>query len=366
MEINRSNYEIWLIDWNDGNLNSLQIDQLKLFLSDNPDLREEFNDFNSMNLFPSGISFSNKEHLKKSPSDISQTQFEYLCAAYFENDLSGIQQTELNEIIEMYPDKKKTFDLIRKTRLVPPKINYKHKTLLLKRTAINNAIRFSVIGLSAAAAIALMIIAYSVIPGNFTLNNKRSAKNAASDSIYLKPSLVFAPDRIIKDSISVPAERKKEKSLANVNKAEPVDAKPDLLTALSGDSLVRTNDDLQIIINKVPVYTRIDLKEEIISNKLVAANTTIFVPEAEDNRSDFGKFISKTFREKLLKDKTPPDSPIKGYEIAEAGVEGLNKLFGWEMALDKKNDQNGQLKSVYFSSKILKFNAPVKNSEPSE
>jgi len=211
-----------------------------------------------------------------------------------------------------------------------------------------------------------MIIAYSVIPGNFTLNNKRSAKNAASDSIYLKPSLVIAPDRIIKDSISVPAERKKVKSLANVNKAEPVDAKPDLLTALSDDSLVRNNDDLQIIINKVPVYTRVDLKEEIISNKLVASNTTIFVPEAEDNRSDFGKFISKTFREKLLKDKTPPDSPIKGYEIAEAGVEGLNKLFGWEMALDKKNDQNGQLKSVYFSSKILKFNAPVKNSEPSE
>ena len=122
----------------------------------------------------------------------------------------------------MYPDKKKTFDLIQKTRLVPPKISYKHKTLLLKRTAIQNVIRFSVIGLSAAAAIALMIIAYSVIPGNITLNNNSSAKNSASDSIYLKPSLVIAPDRIIKDSISVPAEQKKEKSLANVNKNEPV------------------------------------------------------------------------------------------------------------------------------------------------
>ena len=75
--------------------------------------------------------------------------------------------------------------------------------------------------------------------------------------------------------------------------------------------------------------------------------------------------IGKAFlKDELLKEKTPPDSPLKGYEIAEAGVEGLNKLFGWEMALDKKNDQNGQLKSVYFSSKILKFNAPVKKSEP--
>lgn len=366
MEINRSNYEIWLIDWSDGILNSLQIDQLKLFLSENPDLREEFNDFNSMNLFPSGISFSNKEQLKKSPSDISQSQFEYLCAAYVENDLSGSQQTELMEIIDMYPDKKKTFNLIQKTRLVPPKINYKHKALLLKRTAIQNVIRFSVIGLSAAAAVALIIIAYSVIPGNISLKNNRSAENVASDSVYQKPSLVIAPDRIIRDNISVTAEQKKEKSLANVHKAEPVDAHSDLITALSDDSLVRKRDDQEITVNKVPIYTRIDLKKEIISNTLVASNTTIYVPDAEDDRSDFGRFISKTFREKLLKEKTPPDSPLKGYEIAEAGVTGLNKLFGWEMALDKRNDGNGQLKSVYFSSKILKFNAPVKKSDSSE
>jgi hypothetical protein len=366
MEIDRSNYEIWLIDWNDGNLNSLQIDQLKLFLSENPDLREEFNDFNSMNLSPTALFFSNKENLKKSPSDISRSQFEYLCAAYLENDLSAIQRTELNEIIDMYPDKKKTLDLIRKTRLIPPKISYKHKALLLKRTAIQNVIRFTVIGLSAAATVALLVIAYSVIPGNARLRNNRSAKNISSDSIYQKPFLVVAPERIIKESISVPAEQIKVRSLAKVNRNEPVKSHSDLITDLSDDSPVRKNNDLQITINKIPVYARIDLKKEIISNTLVASNTTIYIPEAEDNRSDFGRFISKTFREKLLKEKTPADSPLKGYEIAEAGVTGLNKLFGWEMALDKKNDQNGQLKSVYFSSRILKFNAPVKKSESSQ
>jgi len=366
MEVDRSNYEIWLIDWNDGNLSSLQIEQLKLFMNENPDLIEEFSDFNSMNLSPSGLSFSNKEHLKKSPSDISRSQFEYLCAAYLENDLSAIQRTELNEIIDMYPDKKKTFDLIRKTKLVPPKISYKHKALLLKRTAIQNVIRFSVIGLSAAATVALLVIAYSVIAGNTMLRNNRSAKNIASDSIYQKPFLVVAPERIIKESISVPAEQIKERSLANVNRNEPVKSHSDLITDLSDDSLVRKNSDLQITVNKIPVYTRIDLKKEINSNTLVASNTTIYIPEAEDNRSDFGRFISKTFREKLLKEKTPPDSPLKGYEIAEAGVTGLNKLFGWEMALDKKNDQNGQLKSVYFSSRIIKFNAPIKKSESSQ
>jgi hypothetical protein len=36
------------------------------------------------------------------------------------------------------------------------------------------------------------------------------------------------------------------------------------------------------------------------------------------------------------------------------------------MELDKKNNEKGEPKSVYFSSKILKFNAPVKKSEPLE
>jgi hypothetical protein len=34
------------------------------------------------------------------------------------------------------------------------------------------------------------------------------------------------------------------------------------------------------------------------------------------------------------------------------------------MALDEKKDANGELKSVYFSSRILKFTAPIKKSEP--
>ena len=57
MQIDRSNYEIWFIDWLDGNLNSLQVEQLKLFLDQNPDLREELNDLTTMNLVSPADSF---------------------------------------------------------------------------------------------------------------------------------------------------------------------------------------------------------------------------------------------------------------------------------------------------------------------
>jgi hypothetical protein len=364
MQIDRSNYEIWFLDWLDGNLDSLQAEQLKLFLDQNDDLREEFNDLTSVNLVSSGILFPYKEHLKRSPSDLSPSQFEYLCAACLENDLTNSQLAELKEIVYTYPDKKKTFDLIQKTIIVPARISYKHKSLLLKQTTVQKVTRFTVIGLSAAAAISLIIITYSSIPWSTSLKFKSSAHNFVPDSTLQRPSSVIATDRIITDSVPVPAEKKRENRFANIHKEDTVITYSDMIIALSDDSLVRKIDNQEMTVNKVPVYTHVDLRKGIISNTLIASNPTFNIPDVEDERSQVGRFISKTFREKFLKEKTPTDSPLKGYEIAEAGVTGLNKLFGWQMALDKKNDENGQPKSVYFSSKILKFNAPVKKREP--
>ena len=363
MQIDRSNYEIWFIDWLDGNLNSIQVEQLKLFLAQNQDLKEEFSDLTPVNLVSSGISFRYKEHLKKSPSDISPSQFEYLCAAYLENDLTNSQQTELKEIVNADPDKKKRFDLIQKTILAPATIRFKHKDHLLKRTTVQNVIRLSTIGLSTAAAISIIIIVHSVIPGTTSLKLNSSAHNLVSDSTLQRPSLVMA-DRIIRDSIPAPVQKKIKNKSAIIHKEDIIITNAGIKMPLSDDSLTRKIDTQEITVNKVPAFTQVDLRQEVVSNKLVASNPTINIPDVEDERSQVGKFISKTFREKFLKEKTPADTPLKGYEIAEAGVTGLNKLFGWQMALDMKNDGNGQPKSVYFSSKILKVNAPVKKRKP--
>ena len=166
MQIDRSNYEIWFIDWLDGNLNNHQAEHLKLFLDQNPDLREELNDLTSLYLVSSDISFHDKELLKKSPSDIPSSQFEFLCTAYLENDLNSSQQEELKEIVNTYPDRKKTFDLIQQTKLVPQKLNYKHKSFLLKRSPLQKVKWLSVIGLGAAAAITLILITFYVTPGH--------------------------------------------------------------------------------------------------------------------------------------------------------------------------------------------------------
>jgi hypothetical protein len=364
MQIDRSNYEIWFIDWLDGNLNSLQTEQLKLFLNENPDLREEFNDLTPVTLSSTGVLFRNKDLLKKSPPDLSPLQFEYLCAACLENDLSDNQKSELKEIADAYPDKKRTFDLMQKTRIIPPKVSYKHKYILRKRTAVQKIIRLSVIGLSTAAAIGVIVIIYSVLPGIASLTINRSAQSLVSDTISQKPSEAILTDNIPTGILPEITKETKGNVAANNFRKEPDIVNSGLPEALSTEPSFRKPDYQEITINRVPVYAELVLKKADLNNTLIASNMSVTDPEDEDERSGVVKFISKTFREKVLHEKTALDAPIKGLDIAEAGVSGLNKLFGWEMALDKNNDENGKLKSVYFSSRILKFTAPVKKSEP--
>jgi hypothetical protein len=366
MQIDRSNYEIWFIDWLDGNLNSLHVEQLKLFLEQNPDLREELDDLTSLNLVSPTASFLHKEHLKKSPSDITEDQFEYLCAAYLENDLAVSQKKELEDIINADPDRKKTFDLTQKTIIAPQEISYKHKKRLLRRSPLQTVIPIAAIGLSAAAAISIIIIIYSVIPGASTKKQINTAHNFMPDSTIQRPSQIMAV--VSKAHILPPAPQRGYKKMPAMSKSPLGDLGVDYSgkaykTASSNDSSLRIIDKHMEAVIKVPVNPEVDLGKGIVTNTLIASNPAINFPDTDDERSQLGKFISKTFREKILREKTPHDAPLKGFEIAEAGVAGLNKLFGWQMALDMKNDDNGQPKSVYFSSKILKVSAPVKKRE---
>lgn len=364
MLIDKSNYEIWVIDWLDGNLNSFQAAQLMAFLDQNPDLREELCDLRSVKLISSMSSFPNKEELKKAPSDISQSQFEYLCAAYLENDLTFSQKEELFEIIGASPARKKTFDQIQKTTLSPLKINYKHKSLLLKQTTSTKIIRRYLIGFSIAAAISLIITLYSVMFPDNSSGTKNTVHNMVADKLVQRLPSAIATDRIIQDSIKIPAGKKTEKRIASNNESMYANFNPDRTIALSNEPLVRSNGNQESAIKKVTVTTTLDLKNEVARNTIIPSGTIIVIPDIGADRSKTGRFISKTFREKFLKDKAPADSPIKGYEVAEAGVAGLNKLLGWQMALDLQDDGNGQVKSVRFSSGILKIQTPVKKKEP--
>jgi hypothetical protein len=364
MQIDRSNYEIWLIDWIDGNLTDYQIEHLQLFLNENPDLQEEFYEMNIFKLNSSVKSYSYKARLKKHMTDLSGSQFEYLCVAYFENDLSDEQQTELKQIIKEDPEKKGSFELFQKMRLTPVSGKYKRKNLLIKRPAGQKIMRYSILGLSVAATLAFIIINYFLIPHPLREKTINTAQNIVADTSLHNPAAEITSDKIITEKKIASITKQKVKLYSAVLKNKPEISVSNLNGLSSNDSLVRKTQNQETLTGKISVPVKILLGGKLVTDNLITLNSPKTIPEYDDGRSKLNKFIAKTFREKILKEKTTNDTPLKGYEIAEASVNGINKLFGWEMQLNKKNDEKGKLKSVYFSSKILKINAPVKKTEP--
>jgi hypothetical protein len=367
MRIERSNYEIWFIDWIDGKLSDIEISQLMHFLAANPDLKAEFDEVNTLKdtmHILSKESFPNKEKLKKTSADLSVSQFEFLCTAYLENDLSDDQKTELLQSIKQDAEKRKSFELIQKMKLTPPEVSFKLKNRLIRRTVAQKTLRLAIIGLSAAAIISLVILNRILSPGPHPLKANVIALEIEINTPLLKPSLQTEPDKLIpvrnshikKTQVNSPA------LLSQI--ALPVMTSPGTFSSITNDSAASSSENPKVILNRISVPEIFTFENPVLSDNLISLSSRIQIHEEEDDRPRFGRLLAKTFRQKILKENTTKDSPLKAYEIAEAGVSGLNKLLGWEMALDERKDENGKLKSVYFSSKILKFNAPIKNSEP--
>jgi hypothetical protein len=364
MQIDRSNYEIWLIDWLDGNLNNCQIEQLEHFLKENPDLKEEVEELTTFRLNSPKISFQHKNQLKKTSHNLSESQLEYLSVAYLENDLSAEEKTDLLESVEQDKEKKRHFELIQKIKLYPLYLSYINKNKLFKRTFAQNAIRWSLIGLSAAAVVTLAVIFSVIKPPDINIDREKTALTIYIDSTVQKQGSPAGKNVDKEKNHIIPSKLRSKTLLAQSSLNSSVIA--DIVSDQNAgkDSILVSPATSLVIINKIIVTPSIGIIVESIPNTLIALNTTSTLLTYDDGRSKLSRFIARAFREKILKENRPKDSPLKAYELAKAGVSGLDLLLGWEMALDERKDANGVLKSVYFSSKILKFNAQVKKTEP--
>lgn len=360
MKIDRTNYEIWFTDWIDNNLTQSQAEDLNIFLKENPDLREEFNQILFMKLEPSVIPFTDKERLKKTIAEISNEQFEFLCVASLENDLSPEQQNELTGIITNDKEKSRVFGLISKTKLSPPDLKYEFRKSLLRRSPTERIIQFSILVLSTAAVIAAFLLVGPARPTDQPEEIRNIAVSSPGNTIIISKRTSVKPDEknnpagLDEESIAEPAGRSNAGTYQDNEET----------AAVSNDSLLMKREAHEII-PKVAVRATVVLNSEPLPGLIAASSQSIPSLPVENEGSKIGKFIAKNFRNKIMKENVHDDTPLKSYEIAEAGISGINKLFGWEMALSRNNDENGDVKSVYFSSKMLKFNVPVKKSTSS-
>lgn len=340
MTINRSNYEIWLIDFLDGNLNDLQKAELLLFLDENPDLIEELEIVSSVKLGQTDTFFPQKDLLKRSVTDTDDKNFELLCISYLEHDITGEQEEELLEILKADPGRRKHFDILQKIKLTPPPVTYNKKGRLKRSVFPSAKVYISIAGIAASL---LILVSLFILP---EVKKEPLVAEAHTDTLSV-PEFppVFFP---------VPGDHVKPGSGRSHGKILPV--------KISSAAAAQNIDSVKTAMAPINVpAARIKIDMNHGQAELIAFSPEQTQPVNDEERSRIGRFLAKTYRDIFLKDEKPSDVPLKGYEIAEGGINGLNKLLGWNMAITKNTDRNGELRSVYFSSKLLKFNSPVKN-----
>jgi hypothetical protein len=362
MKPDRTNYEIWLIDYLDGNLEPGQVEELMTFLDKNPDIKEEFDEIMRYNIRPPDNTFRHKNDLKRSYSQITDSQFDYLCIAAAEQDLSGQQLSELEEIIGESPEKGKTFDLIRNLKLTPPEVQYSKKHSLRKLTVSQKIIRLSAVGLSAAATVAIMISLFNVFAKN------KNRENAGLAAVNFKDSLTIMinPEKIAVNKSSLDKTvipQTSVRAASSVRKSLPVELKSNIPEVVVPDSSAGNTGFRSESLSKIDFKQSTALLEKSLPNTLLPVNLQVAGLSGKDESPDPGGLIARLIRRRILKTNDQESGSLKAYEVADAGILGLNKLFEGNMSLRKTRNEKGEIKSFYFSSKLLKFNVPVRKKE---
>jgi hypothetical protein len=350
---------------------------LQEFLDENPDLREEYADLGLFSLLSDNFStFPSKSSLKKDLSQISSDQFDLLAVSKLENDITPDGEAELNELLATDPARRISYELIIKTRLKPGKMVFPGKHRLKHPEGRTRTLSLAYKIMGAAASLLLLFSLYRLILVNEPSPSSPSEIAAANG--------IKSPENVSEIAATSPKAEKQLTMADPVKEGEKESVSEGSVNtydtrSASGEADFRTRDVTNVTIPEVGSMRetpagafprRINLENRIgISGQQMHAAlavSRIEIPDynQDEDRSTIGRFIARNFREKILKEETPEESPLKAYEIAEAGVSGINKLLGWEMAISRNTNETGDVSSVYFSSRLLKVNAPVRSERP--
>jgi len=313
MEFNRNNYEIFMLDYIEGNLPLDMREDFMYFLNNNPDLKEEANDLMESNLIAEPILFHAKDLLKKNANFNMEgiSLFEQLSIAKIEKDidLNGIKQ--LDELLANSSDKRKEFQLFEKSKLTPDySITFPNKKDIKRGFTIFAANRFYY--MASAAAIIILLIGFGIFyqPKNSSYQGKAISSVQIGNPIIRQSHQIENPiyendnnliakniqptfDTSTRESLSI--NQVSRKGIVAIENSKPNNRNLNLedLAFYSPAPISESNDDFL----SVKGYLNKQIKEKILKQPANEKTTMAVVGKA------FGRVLSKVFKKEISVDK---------------------------------------------------------------
>lgn len=357
-DINRNNYEEYFLDFQDGELSPSDENLLMLFLNENPDLKSEIELFEADKIPVDNTFFENKMELKKPRilSGVTINNFDELCIARMEGDLKRRETIEFDKFIAGNKKKEKEYNLYKLTKIQPDNfVVFQNKESLKKSEKKIFVLKNNYQWISVAASIIILLAIYLFIP-------KEKGDNKLP---------VAELDKSIKvESVSVTGnEAKKVNILSDLNNnkrnIEERSFVPKKILEEKRNDDIEEDEIIPREINQLAYLYPAEIKFDF--NKYKVDKNIIYVDidkgqkkeEINKNQISFKSYLAGAFNKRILKKENK--IKIELFDIAQAGVEGINKLTGSNMSLERLCDKKGNPNKTEFNSRLIAFSAPIKN-----
>jgi hypothetical protein len=358
MKIDRNNYEVYLIDYLDCNLDDATRLAVEEFLANNPDIASEVEDLDEVVLSPSFETKLNLESIKKSTEDLVPPSFdnldEFLVAAY-EDDLNKNEIDDFQKLLKVSSKASKEFAYLEKTKqIADTSISYPNKSNLKRYTLFNWRKTMYY-----AASVAAVIFVFF-----FILLNRQHAPNAENEVAILpgndKGQFAKKDEAThILNNIKLPEESEEvfvEKE-SNVEKSE-INQREILFTRMDkkeAENFYLENDEIAF-------------PEEKPGKVIYISNISSINMEGEEESAiasaeySFGlkDLFVKKIKKDVLKVESPERSKLSVWDLAEASIEGLGNMFGRKVEFKQEYDQSGNIIAIAYHSENLSLNRTIK------
>lgn len=377
MEINKSNYEIYFLDFYEGNLSAEMQAELFLFLEQHPELRSEFKNFELVKLPESDIQFPDKSILKK--EIVTEENIQHYLVAKLEGDLNKEELHELNKFLFSHPQFKKDEKLFELTKLSPDKnIVFENKSSLKKAIPIaEGRKRVYYFSVAAAACIVLLISFYF-------LNKDAGTQIMQANNETKKEAAPVQKNETGNEIINIAKQNETQapfnKTDAAQNPIKRETAKQIQREQLAANNKVDTSGNNpsveKVIPEEMPETTAIENRKPEMKFVDPALMKQKLAEQIEKNPSqyntkDFEAFLDKVsnpdssftdedlnkpvFTSSILPAEAAKPAAKENTPVLNALAWGLSKVSNSDVTLKKNYNNEGELVAYRFESGNLKF-----------
>jgi len=369
MEINRQNYEEYLLDLMEGRLDEETAGRLKEFLLRHPEFGEKPEQGAWFQLEPESVRFTGRDNLKKDlpgPENVlTDHNFDMFSIARMEGDLTPEQEKAHESMVAAKGKWRKQWDQWQKTRLEREAIPFMWKGSLRKKA--NRPGRVLWISIIAAAATVALVFTLlrTGVPGKAPDPGLTGIQRQETSRTPSEQPLADAAGKVVNAEVEQLAQENKPVSLSIRKHQDP----PELTgNDLNESPTLPTDSSISVPVESIEPGP-VDMSLSSVRIASIAETGTydrinpIFLPPMEDHEAslDMTALSEKGLiqaSQDFLREK---DITLLG--IASAGIQGFSRLTGADLTFGISRDENGKISVIRFRSDLLSVDAPLRKPQ---